>query len=105
MPEKINVPDLETVVNNSFENDLEITKLMAELSKKFSDYKKTLDYMACDAPIEILGLPKSIETILISQNFLRVYDLLNRDFTEIKGLGDRRIRDLTSCLDQFFSML
>lgn len=68
------------------------------------NYKKTLLYMYADAPLEILCLPKVIERILLSNGCIRVYDLLDRDFTKIKGLGVTRIRKLTASLDQFVSM-
>ncbi len=80
-------------------------KLREEILIKFKEYKTTLNYMATDAPIEILCLPKSIETVLISNDLLRIYDLFDVDFTKIKGLGVTRIRHLTACLDKFFSML
>lgn len=92
-------------VKENFEYDLEMQKLKKELFNKFEEYKKTINYMAADAPIEILCLPKKIESILLDQGFLRVYDLFNIDLIKIKGIGKTRIRDLTSCLDQFFSML
>ena len=42
---------------------------------------------------------------LINHGCNRIYDLFDCDFTKIKGLGVSRIRDLTACLDKFFSML
>lgn len=91
-------------VNNNIEKDMQLLKIKEEVLKKLSEYRTTLMYMASDAPISILCLPKVTENILLSNGFLRVYDLFNRDFVEIKGLGTTRIRDLTSRLDQFFSM-
>ena len=82
-----------------------LKKIRDEVLQRFKEYKTTLNYMAADAPIEILCLPKSIEKCLIDGGHLRIYDLFDVDFTKIKGLGVARIRHLTSCLDKFFSML
>lgn len=92
-------------VEKHFESELDMKKLREELLKCYSDYQKTISYMVADAPIEALCLPKATENILLSNGLLRVYDLFNMDFTKIKGLGSVRIRDLTSRLEQFFSML
>lgn len=96
--------DLENV-NTSFDSDLDMAKLKKELLVKFKEYQTTMKYLAADAPIEILCLPSSIEHILIDQGFLRVYDLFNVDFAEIKLMGPVRIKQLTTCLDKFFAML
>lgn len=90
-------------------SDVELTEdglkeIKKRLLNSLNDYRNTLTYMYGDAPIGILCLPKTLETILINQGILRVYDLFNRDLTEIKGVGKSRIRDITSCLDQFLSM-
>lgn len=86
------------------EKDQMLKKIREEVLQKFSDYKKLIFYMSGDAPISTLCLPKTIENILINNNFLRIYDLVDRDFTKIKGLGEVRVRDLTTRLDQFLSM-
>lgn len=82
--------------------------LNEEIKKKllgsFENYKRTMLYMSCDAPIEILCLPKAIETILVNDGVSRVYDLLDRDLTKIKGLGDIRRGELASRLNKFISM-
>ena len=100
-----NVKESHDNTNINFEKDLELSKLKEELKKKFDDYQTTMKFLAADAPIQVLCLPSKIETILLDQGFLRVYDLFNVDFVKIKGLGVARVRDLTACLDQFFSML
>lgn len=92
-------------VNNKIENEQQMKKIREEVLKKFENYRKTLNYMAADAPIGILCLPKKVENILLDNGLLRIYDLFDCDFTKIKGLGISRIGDLTSCLDKFFSML
>jgi hypothetical protein len=100
-----NLKENETNVNINFEKDMQMQKIKEEVLKKFEEYKKTMNYLAADAPIEILCLPKSIEKILLDQGFFRVYDLFDLDFVKVKGLGDVRCRQLTACLDKFFSML
>lgn len=92
-------------VTLNLQKDLELEKIKIEVLKKFDEYKKTLNYLAADAPISILCLPQATEKILLDNGFLRVYDLFNVDFTKIKGFGAVRCRQLTTCLDQFFSML
>lgn len=92
-------------VSKSFEQDMEMAKLKQELAKKFSEYQKTMKYMLADAPIEVLCLPETIQKILLDQGFLRVYDLFDVDFTEVKFMGPVRIKQLTSSLDKFFAML
>lgn len=96
--------DLENL-NSNFEKDLEMKKIKEEVFKKFSEYRNTLNFMACDAPLSTLCLPSAIETALLGHGCLRIYDLLDCDFVKVKGLGVTRIRELTACLDQFISML
>lgn len=91
-------------ISDNFENDMKMKKLREELSKSFEQYKNTMRLLTCDAPIEILCLPNSIEKVLLNSGYLRVYDLIDLDLTEIKGLDLTRAGQLTSCLDQFFSM-
>ena len=79
----------------------EILEINKKLLESLDNYRKTMSYMCGDAPIEVLCLPKVIETILISNGCLRVYDLFDRDLTEIKGMGCGRIRQLTARLDEF----
>lgn len=92
-------------VKSNFEYDEQLRKVREEIAKKFVEYRKSILFMAGDAPIETLCLPKVIENALLAHGCLRIYDLFDCNFTEIKGLGISRIRDLTSCLDQFVSML
>ena len=82
----------------------EMSKIKVDLLEKLENYNKTLSYMAGDAPIGVLCLPKTTETILINAGCLRIYDLIDRDLTKIKGIGHRRIGDLTARLDKFLSM-
>lgn len=96
--------DDENVIH-TFEQDIDLAKLKKELAKRFEDYQKTMDFMLQDAPIGVLCLPEKIEKILLDQGFLRIYDLFNVDLIEIKGIGVNRVKQLTACLDKFFSML
>ncbi len=75
-----------------------------ELEKSIHVFKKNIHYMFGDAPISVLCLPKTIETVLISEDCLRVYDLFNRDLTKIKGIGKTRVRLLAASLEQFISV-
>lgn len=99
-----NVNDNLETVKDDLEREEKIKQIKRELLKGLENYKKSIFYIACDAPISILCLPKTVETILLNHGLLRVYDLIDRDLAEIKGLGISRIRDLTSRLDQFISM-
>lgn len=99
-------------VNNNIENiDVEaqkqliIKKINEEFLKNVEEFSKTLNFMIADVPIQILCLDKKTENILLKNGFLRVYDLFNVELTEIEGLNDSRIGNLTASLDEFFSML
>lgn len=100
-----NVKETLDNVNTNFEKDMKIAKIREEVLKKFDEYRKTINYMAADAPIQILCLPSSIEKLLLDNGLLRIYDLFDVDFIKIKGFGIVRTRELTSCLDKFFAML
>ena len=75
-------------------------KLQADLAH----YRATLHFMGGNIPIEALCLPKEVETILVRDGHVRVYDLFGCDLTKIKGLGRKRLALLTSRLDEFFSI-
>jgi hypothetical protein len=92
-------------VKKNFEYEEQMKKVMEEVVQKFVKYRETINYMLGDAPIQILGLNKNIENLLLAHKLLRIYDLFDCDFTKVKGLGIRRIDDLTTSLDKFFSML
>ncbi len=95
--------ELESEKNVEYE--MHLKKVKEEVLKRLAEYQKTISYMSCDAPISILLLPKSMESILSRNGCLRVYDLIDRDFTKIEGLGEAAIGNLTSRLNQFLSML
>ena len=69
-----------------------------------SHYRNTLSYLAANVPIGVLCLPKALENALIADGCLRVYDLINRDLTKIKGVGRNRLDLLASRLDEFFTV-
>lgn len=83
-------------------NDDETPKV--RVKKDFEYYRSILSFLGSNVPIQVLCLPKTIENILIRDGFDRVYDLISRDLTEIKGLGAGRLSLLTSRLDEFFSV-
>ena len=91
-------------VENEKIKDTELKRIKEELLKKLEEYRKSMKYMAADAPIGILCLPKIVEKSLIAHGCLRVYDLFDLDFTEVKGLTETSIRNLAACLDQFLAM-
>ncbi len=67
-------------------------------------YRTALEYMGANVPLGVLCLPKEVESCLTRDGCVRVYDLISRDLTKIKGLGTIR-RDLVQGrLDEFFSM-
>lgn len=92
-------------VSSTYQQDIDMAKLKQELAKRFSEYQSTMKYMLADAPIEVLCLPDAVQKILLDQGFLRIYDLFDVDLVKIKGLGVVRIKQLTTSLDKFFSML
>ncbi len=83
------------------ERDQQMAKIKEDVLKSLKDYQKTISYMASDAPISILCLPKKIEKILLDNGLLRIYDLFNVDFVKIKGLSESNIRNLTARLNEF----
>ena len=85
-------------------DDDEQKELRKKLLQSLEHYRKTMSYLVGDAPIGVLCLPKATETILLRNNITRVYDLFDRDLTEIKGIGKARVGHLTSSLNQFITM-
>jgi hypothetical protein len=90
------------------ENTKIAEKEMIRINKNLVDgmnhYRKTLAYMIGDAPVSTLCLDKATERVLLNDGCLRVYDLFDRNLTEIKGLGSVRKRNLTARLNEFLSM-
>ena len=79
-------------------------ELVEEYKKNLDHYRQTLAYMGANVPIEVLCLPKTIELTLLKEGFSRVYDLINCNLSEIKGLGNVTLSLLTSRLDEFFTV-
>lgn len=81
-----------------------LKQVKIELIKSLKTYQKTMNVLACDAPISVLCLPKALENALLNAGFLRIYEILNLDLTEIKGIGKTRRNLLTARLNEFISM-
>lgn len=90
---------------NKIIHQKQMKKIAKNLDKSLKDYRRTLMFMYADAPISILGLPKSTENVLIKEGFVRIYDLFDRDLAEIKGLGEVRLGHLTTRLNEFLAVL
>lgn len=75
-----------------------------EIQKNLAHYRQVIGYMSANVPLGVLCLPKKLEKVLSSDGCIRVYDLINRDLTEIKGIGEKSISLLTSRLDEFFTI-
>lgn len=75
-----------------------------DLKKDLAHWRKLLAYMGANVPIQVLCLPKAVEKSLISEGILRVYDLIDRDLAEIKGIGVTRAELIASRLDEFFTV-
>lgn len=105
MDDNLNLNQNLNDINENFEEDMKMQQLKQELSKKFEEYNVTMKYMLADAPISVLCLPAVTIRILSDNGLLRIYDLFDVDFSKIEGLGETRIRHLTTSLDQFIAML
>lgn len=92
-------------VKENIEYEMKMQKLKEDLVKSFESYNSTLKYLAADAPIETLCLPASLVDILIGNGILRIYDVFNMDLAKIKGIGPIRLRQLTTSVNQFLSMI
>jgi len=90
---------------SNFNIDDEVKKKIAEqLLQNLSNYRKSLRYLSCDAPIQVLCLVPIVERILLKHGFNRIYDIIDADLVKIKGLSDSRIRYLTARLNEFISV-
>jgi hypothetical protein len=79
-------------------------KVKIELLKQVSAYQKSMAMMSCDLPLSALCLSKKIENALLKAGYDRVYDLLDLDLIEIKGIGKIGRRELTARLHQFIAV-
>ena len=82
----------------------EMTVISKNFLQSIENYKKTLDDLATDVPIEVLCLPDNIVKILNRNNLFRVRDLIRSDFRKIKGLGLKKIGIIEFRLSQFIGM-
>lgn len=64
-------------------------------------YRKALDFLSGDAPIEVLCLGARVDNALKKAGILRVYDLIDADLTKIERIGPRN-RDLIAARVQQF---
>jgi len=85
----------------------EVTEVIVRrdlIKKEFERYEKVMKYLECDLPIQVLCLPKVIENCLLNAGCLRIFDMIDRDLSEIKGLGKSRRALLSSRLNELFPM-
>lgn len=81
-----------------------------ELRRNVVRYRTAMNIMGTNIPIECMCLPSEIEKILISEGFVRIFDLLEfserggHDFAEIKGIGKTRAGRIASRLDEFVAV-
>ena len=88
------------VDNNVVLNKTDVKKIGKEVLKTVKTYANVLKIMACDMPIESLCLPKELNSILIKAGYLRVYDILDINLTEIKGVGVVRANMISARLQE-----
>lgn len=72
-----------------------------DYKKEMAHYRRCMNYLTLDIPIQVLCLPAAIENALTRSDYIRLYDLINRDLTKIKGIGVDRAALITSRLDEF----
>ena len=75
-----------------------------DLKRDFLHYRKVLHYLEGNVPIQVLCLPKAVEKKLTAAGIIRVYDLIGRNLSEIKGLGAKSLEMIAARLDEFFSV-
>lgn len=88
-------------VKLSANDALEINKKLLE---SLENYNKMLLHSMTDIPLGCLCLDNKTEEILFKNGFRRVFDLIDVDLREIKGLGKIRIGKINAGLDQFLVM-
>jgi hypothetical protein len=88
----------------SEDNNNDTKNLDEEFKKNLSHYRQVMAYMGANVPVEVLCLPKPIESALLKEGFTRVYDLINHDLSKIKGIGKTRLSLLSARLDEFFTV-
>jgi len=80
------------------------TEINKKLLQSLENYNKMLMHSMTDIPLGCLCLDSKTEEILLKNGFRRVFDIVDVDLTEIKGLGKIRIGKITSSLDKFLTM-
>lgn len=73
------------------------------LKEDFETYKKHMSYLHGDAPIQVLCLPKVIQSILLRNDLIRVYDLTFERLESVKGLGKKRVDLIVTATRRFLS--
>lgn len=69
----------------------ELREIRFNLEQDLQNYRRCLSYLEGDAPIQVLCLPKAVQTILIKNDLLRIYDLSFERLKSVKGLGEKRL--------------
>lgn len=82
----------------------EMIRIKKDFLSSLNNYKKFLETLSLDAPIEVLCLPENIRKILIRNKIFRVSDIVGRDLGKIKGLGDKKIGIIEYRMSQFTLM-
>jgi len=75
-----------------------------KIAQDLERYRKIMMCLQGDSPIQVLCLPKQLENKLILSGCLRIYDMIDLDFSKIKGIGKIRGAFLRSCLNEFLSI-
>ena len=81
------------------DNNVKLTK--EDLEKNLNHYRNVVNCLGANVPIGCLCLPKKVENALKAEGFILIYDLLYRDFREVKGIGEGTLDLITSRLDEF----
>ena len=71
------------------------------LAENLAHYRDFVNCFGANLPIQAMCLPKRIENVLLRDGFDRIYDLLYKDFREVKGLGKAGFELIVSRLDEF----
>ena len=75
----------------------------SSLNTDLSIYRLGITFEVGNVPIETLCLPKTINTILKKNNFLRVRDLIGIELHSIDGIGRNRAEIISRKIRTFFS--
>lgn len=87
--------------NNYSIMNKEILKIKQDFIKCIVNYRKCLEDMSYDVPIEVLCLPKDILGPLKRAGIFRVSDIIKTDLTKVKRLGRVRIAYINTKLREF----